>query len=71
MYQWQPHYIIAKKARLGYRTLRYFDEKFEFTTGNATPKGEPEWILENGVKMYHELSPKQKNSSILWSTVNY
>lgn len=49
-----------QEARLGYGTLRYFDEKFEFTTGNATPKGEPEWILENGVKMYHELSPQTK-----------
>ena len=47
-------------SRLGYETLRYFDEKFEFKTGNATPKGEPEWILENGVKMYHELSPQTK-----------
>ncbi len=49
-----------QKERLGYGELRYFDEKFEFTTGNATPKGEPDWILENGVKMYHELSPQTK-----------
>ncbi|MEE0880229.1 MAG: M3 family oligoendopeptidase, partial [Turicibacter sp.] len=49
-----------QERRLGYKMLRYFDEKFEFTTGNATPKGDPEWILDNGVKMYHELSPQTK-----------
>lgn len=49
-----------QEERLGYGELRYFDEKFEFKTGNATPKGSPEWILENGVKMYHELSPQTK-----------
>ena len=49
-----------QEERLGYGELRYFDENFEFKTGNATPKGSPEWILENGVKMYHELSPQTK-----------
>ena len=49
-----------QKDNLGYDRLRYFDEKFEFLTGNATPKGNPEWILENGVKMYQELSPETK-----------
>ena len=49
-----------QEERLGYGELRYFDEKFEFKTGNATPKGSPEWILANGVKMYHELSPQTK-----------
>lgn len=49
-----------QEERLGYGELRYFDEKFEYTTGNATPKGSPEWILENGVKMYNELSPQTK-----------
>ena len=49
-----------QEARLGYGELRYFDEKFEYKTGNATPKGSPQWILENGVKMYHELSPQTK-----------
>lgn len=49
-----------QEERLGYGELRYFDEKFEYKTGNATPKGSPEWILENGVKMYQELSPQTK-----------
>jgi len=49
-----------QKQRLGYDRLRYFDEKFEYLTGNATPKGSPEWILDNGVKMYQELSLETK-----------
>jgi len=48
----------AQKERLGYNELRYFDEGFQYLSGNATPKGDPKWILEQGVKMYRELSPK-------------
>ncbi len=44
--------------RLGLESLKYYDEKFEFLSGNAVPKGEPEWIIENGKKMYKELSPE-------------
>lgn len=46
--------------RLGLEDLTFYDEKFEFTSGNAEPKGSPEWILSNGVKMYSELSPETK-----------
>lgn len=42
--------------RLGLNSLKYYDEKLEFLTGNATPKGEPDWIIKNGRKMYSELS---------------
>jgi len=42
--------------RLGLDTLKYYDEQIAFTSGNATPKGESAWILENGKKMYEELS---------------
>lgn len=42
--------------RIGVDQLYYYDDKFEFLTGNATPKGSPEWIIENGKKMYDELS---------------
>lgn len=45
-----------QRKRLGLNELKYYDEPLEYTTGNATPKGEPEWILENGKKMYKELS---------------
>jgi len=44
--------------RIGLESLKYYDEGFKFSTGNATPKGNPEWIIENGKKMYEELSPE-------------
>lgn len=47
-----------QSKRLGLDTLNHYDEKFEFLSGNPTPKGSPEWIVENGAKMYSELSPE-------------
>ncbi len=42
--------------RLNLDKLTYVDENFEFLSGNATPKGSPEYIVKNGKKMYSELS---------------
>lgn len=42
--------------RLGLESLKYYDEPLEFLTGNARPKGDPEWIINNGKKMYKALS---------------
>lgn len=42
--------------RIGVDKLKYQDEGLNFLTGNATPKGTPEWIVDNGKKMYEELS---------------
>ncbi|MCQ8212824.1 M3 family oligoendopeptidase [Cetobacterium somerae] len=47
-----------QKERLNLDTLKYYDEKFEFNDGNPTPKGDSNWIIEQGKKMYHELSPE-------------
>ena len=44
--------------RIGLDELKYYDESFNFLSGNATPQGSPEWIVENGKKMYEELSPE-------------
>jgi M3 family oligoendopeptidase len=44
--------------RLGLDELKYYDENFNFKTGNATPKGNPDWIVDNGKKLYKELSPE-------------
>jgi len=49
-----------QRVRLGLDKLRYFDLGFKFKSGNATPQGKPEWIVEQGVKMYEELSPETK-----------
>ncbi len=47
-----------QRERLGLDSLKYYDEACRFVSGNATPKGDPEWIIENGKKMYKELSPE-------------
>lgn len=44
--------------RLGLSKLNYYDMNFKFQDGNARPQGSPEFILEEGVKMYYELSPE-------------
>jgi M3 family oligoendopeptidase len=45
-----------QRSRIDVDQLQYYDEGFSFKTGNATPKGDPDWIVENGAKMYRELS---------------
>jgi len=47
-------------ARLGVAPMLYHDEGLEYLTGNATPKGDPDWILENGRIMYSEMSPETR-----------
>lgn len=49
--------LYEKQAeRIGVDALKFYDEGFTFKSGNATPKGPPGWIVENGTKMYSELS---------------
>ncbi|MBS4189012.1 M3 family oligoendopeptidase [Bacillus sp. FJAT-49705] len=45
-----------QRERIGVDQLKYFDEGFNFKSGNAVPKGSPDWIIENGQTMYDELS---------------
>ena len=43
--------------RIGISEFKFYDEAFNFVTGNATPKGDPEWIVANGkkcMKSYHQ-----------------
>lgn len=49
-----------QQQRLGLDKLRYYDENFEFNSGNATPKGDSKYIMDNGKKMYSELSKETK-----------
>lgn len=44
--------------RIGVSQLKFYDQSLKFLTGNAVPQGSPEWIIENGKKMYEELSPE-------------
>jgi len=51
--------LRARQAkRLNLDALYSYDTGLNFTTGNAAPKGDPDWIVENGKKMYQELSPE-------------
>lgn len=47
-----------QRQRLGLERLSYFDQEYSFSTGNPTPKGDPEFIIQNGAQMYKELSPE-------------
>ena len=49
-----------QKQRLGLDKLKYYDEGLNFKDGNAKPKGEPEWIINNGRKMYSGLSAETR-----------
>lgn len=45
-----------QRERIGVDEFKYYDDRFSFKTGNPTPKGDSEWIIANGKKMYAELS---------------
>lgn len=45
-----------QRTRLGLDKLRFYDESFQFQSGNPKPQGNPEWIVDNGRQMYKELS---------------
>lgn len=47
-----------QRERIGVERLRYYDEDFSFKSGNPVPQGDADWILENGARMYAELSPE-------------
>lgn len=58
-----PITVVLQKrqaARLGLTHLQFCDEGLEFLSGNAIPKGDPEWIVENGRVMYTEMSPETR-----------
>lgn len=47
---------VRQCDRIGVETLYYYDAAFNFVSGNPEPKGDPNWIVENGRQMYRELS---------------
>lgn len=49
---------LAKRqaARIGIDKMKHYDAALQFADGNPTPKGDPDYIIENGRQMYHELS---------------
>lgn len=49
-----------QRERLGLDSIKHYDEDFRFASGNPSPKGEPEWIIEQAKQMYSELSAETK-----------
>lgn len=49
-----------QRKRLNLDKLTYIDENLEFLDGNATIKGDSDYIIKNGIKMYNELSKETK-----------
>ena len=49
--------LTARKAkRLGIENPKSYDLALSFLSGNPTPKGDREWMVERATKMYHEMS---------------
>ncbi|WP_153730620.1 M3 family oligoendopeptidase [Sporosarcina obsidiansis] len=48
--------LKAQAHRIGVLEMKFYDQSLHFPNGNPQPKGSPEWIIENGQKMYEELS---------------
>ncbi|MCL2007378.1 MAG: M3 family oligoendopeptidase [Treponema sp.] len=49
--------LKAEQAkRIGVDSIKVFDDRYEYTDGNAKPKGTADDIFAHGKKMYHELS---------------
>lgn len=49
--------LTARKAkRLGIENPKSYDLALSFLSGNPTPKGGREWMVERAQKMYHEMS---------------
>ena len=44
--------------RIGVDEFKYYDIPLNFISGNPTPKGNKDWIMERTKKMYEELSPE-------------
>jgi M3 family oligoendopeptidase len=49
-----------QSERIGIDSMKFYDEGFKFTSGNAAPKGDPQFIIDNGKKMYEDLSGETK-----------
>lgn len=58
-----PIVLDLKKVqakRLGLDGLKMYDDDFHFLDGDPTPKGTPDEILADGIRMYKEMSPETK-----------
>ncbi len=47
-----------QRQRMDLKDIKFYDEEVRFQSGNAAPKGDTAWIVENAGQMYAELSPQ-------------
>lgn len=47
-----------QRARIGVDRIRYYDDKYLFASGNAKPKGDLDWIVDQATRMYDDMSPE-------------
>ncbi|HEU5140213.1 MAG TPA: M3 family oligoendopeptidase [Bacillales bacterium] len=47
-----------QRKRIGVESLKHYDDGFEFKSGNAKPKGDSDWIVDQAKQMYAEMSPE-------------
>ncbi|MBP3870868.1 MAG: M3 family oligoendopeptidase [Faecalicoccus sp.] len=47
-----------QRKRLGYDTLYAWDEKYEFESGNPTPKYDKDELVKRALRMYKQLDPQ-------------
>lgn len=59
-----------KQARLGLDTLYHYDLALEFLSGNPTPKGNTEWMVEQATTMYQAMSPETDDFFTFMKTRN-
>lgn len=52
------HLYEKQKKRLGLETLAYYDLGLGYLSGNPVPKGDSQWLLDQGKAMYQSLSPQ-------------
>ncbi len=51
-----------QRKRLELDVLTYYDEEVRFKTGNASPKGDADWIINKFKKVFEELSEESKEA---------
>lgn len=49
-----------KAERLDIKDIKSYDLNLEFLSGNPTPKGNKDWMVDKAVKMYSEMSQETK-----------
>lgn len=53
--------IESQRQRLGLESIKIYDEKVQFLSGNPVPKGDAKWVVKQGRKLYNDMSLETKD----------